>query len=175
MLQGQAGVWAVSSQLAMRGIAPIFPGVDLGYDLALENGLRLQVRTATLTTTGSNKKYPYCAYVFHVRRDCWYAGVGRRRGQYAVTTPFSKVADYFVFWGIDENRFFIVPTTVELKASIYFPKKNFAGNWIQRTQRSTKRLDEKLAAYEDRWDLLDVDAVSTKLLDSVCAEKVKEN
>ena len=164
LLQGQAGVWRVASELGLRGIVPNFPGVDLGYDLILESGLRLQVRSATLTITGSDK-YPYCSYLFSLNRSRWYSGDGKERNTYAAKKPFSAVADYFVLWGIDEGRFFIVPTSTKLK-SIYFPKRNFAGNWIQRKQRSTKRMDDKLGAYEDRWDLLDVADISNKLIES---------
>jgi hypothetical protein len=176
MLQGQAGVWAVASQLALRGLIPMFPGVDVGYDLVLTNGLKLQVRTATLTITGGKReKYPYCAYNFGLRRDCWYLQEKRRRGTYATAKPFSEIADFFVLWGIDENRFFIVPTSVKVK-SIYFPTRDFAGNWIQRKQRSTKRMDDKLQTYESRWDLLDVGAITQNLVDSAvpAATPIKE-
>jgi hypothetical protein len=163
MLQGQAGVWAVASQLALRNIIPMFPGVDVGYDLILENGLKLQVRTSTLSITGP-KKYEYCSYIFGLRRDSWYAAARRKRGEYAVTTPFSEIADYFVLWGIDENRFFIIPTSIETK-SIYFPKRGFESCWTER-KPTTKRLDSKLSRFEDRWDLLDVDQVVRSIEDS---------
>jgi hypothetical protein len=165
MLQGQAGVWAVASKLAMNNVIPLFPGVDLGYDLFLENGLRLQVRSAMLTQTqNENRLYPYLTYIFKLTRDNWYSEERRKKEQHVVTKPFSQVADYFVLWGADENRFFIIPTNIGQK-SIYFPARSYTGNSFVRRVNGA-RLAERLASYEDRWDLLNISDTSKELIES---------
>src|SRR6266446_8977274 len=79
MLQGQAGVWRVSSELALRGLNPHFPGVDHGYDLTVGGGLRLQVKSAHLSF---RKPYPQGAYWFKLGHGPVVSGYNtiKRRG-----------------------------------------------------------------------------------------------
>lgn len=99
---GQAGVYAVASNLLLRGINVMFPAVDSGIDLVAEGGIRIQVKSSRLSV---NKGMPVPAYHFNL--SSWAAGADgkwKRRSR-----SWSEVVDYLVFWGIDENRFWIVP------------------------------------------------------------------
>ncbi len=108
-MQGQAGVYATAAQLLLRGYVPCFPSVDYGFDLALENGLKIQVKSARLRM--SHPSYPEGHYRLEVREGF---KLNAKRGvmNHLVRREprnWKGVADFFVFWCIDENRFFIVP------------------------------------------------------------------
>src|ERR1700692_4998210 len=90
-LQGQAAVWRVASELAMRGHVPCFPGLDVGYDLVLDNGLRLQVKCGTLKHRET--KYRNIGYCFNLRRGAWDSNTKRYSGK--IRRSYSEVADYF--------------------------------------------------------------------------------
>lgn len=108
LLTGQAGVWQVASQLALRGLNPYFPGVDLGCDLLVEGRIRLQVKAASLRK--HERVYPEGAYHFKFWQAAIVTGSNtiRRRGQ----RDYSTCVDYVVLWGVDENRFWIVPASL---------------------------------------------------------------
>lgn len=162
-LQGVAAVWQVASQLALRGHNPLFPGLDEGYDIQLDNGLKLQVKSATITF--KNQGYQHNgAYGFGLRRGAW----DRTKKAYTRNNlrPYSEVADFFVLWGVDENRFFIVPTSHSGKA-IWFVRRGAVSksrNKVFFDKMSQGRLDE----FEDRWDILDINGVQP-LVDSAKA------
>ncbi len=113
LLTGQAGVWQVASQLALRGLNPYFPGVDLGCDLLVEGRIRLQVKAASLRKHA--RVYPDGAYHFKFWQAAIVTGAKniRRRGQ----RDYSAVADFIVLWGVDENRFWIVPASLLARTS----------------------------------------------------------
>ena len=154
-LRGQAAVWRVASELAMRGHIPLFPGLDVGYDLQIDNGLRLQVKSGTLVYRHPAGFKANVGYSFNLRRGAWDNATkqynGRKRRTYA------EVADFFVLWGVEENRFFIVPTSNK-KSSISFCSRETISN-----SRNRSLFDKVTRArrmeYEDRWDLLDVESV----------------
>ena len=100
-LVGQAGVWAVAAQLAVRGLHVHFPGVDYGYDLMVDGGIRIQVKTSRLLSRASRKNGPD-GYSFKF----WSAARSNRGAQ---KRDYSKVCHFVVLWGIDENRFWIAP------------------------------------------------------------------
>src|SRR5437867_747185 len=102
LLQGQAGVYQVASQLCLRGYNPMFPCVDHGADLVLEGGVRLQVKAGKLRYS---KVYPQGAYWFHIERS----RLINRRQIGVKIDDWTVICDFAVFWGIDENRFWIVP------------------------------------------------------------------
>lgn len=113
---GEAGVLRVMSELILRGHSPYKPAVDdHGVDLMLSTGIRIQVKTATLKTKkttlenkGGRKTYETVAY--HLRLGASQVGIGHK---YAPRKKlYSTECDYFVIWGVDENRFWIVPSFV---------------------------------------------------------------
>jgi hypothetical protein len=165
-LQGVAAVWQVASQLALRGHNVLFPGLDEGFDLQLTNGLRLQVKSARLKII-SGVNYPMGAYGFGLRRGAWDSAEKKyKRSNYR---PYSEVADFFVLWGIDENRFFILPTSHARKA-VWFSRKGFESK-SQNAKVFGKISAQRLSDMEDRWDLLDVSGSSEELVESVVAQE----
>ena len=152
-LRAQAAVWIVAGQLALRGHVPMFPGLDVGFDIMLGNGLRIQVKSATLRIQ-SGVNYPDGAYSFALRRGAWDSN--DKRYKRSSLRPYSEVADFFVLWGMDENRFFILPTK-GCKKAIWFSRR---GSISKSNNRKTFDVvtAKRLAEFEDRWDLLDVDS-----------------
>jgi hypothetical protein len=167
-LLGQAGVWSVAAQLALRGIVPAFPGVDHGYDLLLDNGLRLQIKTATLRLYGGDKRY--LAYCFDCRGKKW--NPEKRQVWPTKHKDYANRADFYVLWGVDEDRFWIMPTN-KVKGNIWFPRRDqlhpnrIPGGAMANYQKAIDRLERT----EDRWDLLNTDQVAAELIESVAVEK----
>lgn len=145
-LQGQAGVYQVCAQLALRGINPCVPAVDYGFDIITDTGLRIQVKSAN---GRKHPGFPVSTYCFSVRENFILRSTKAERKK---RRNWLEVCDLFVFWGIDENRFFIVPAD-----SI---QENF---WIQ-FKAGTSR--SPFLKYEDRWDLLDVNEVSGSIVET---------
>jgi hypothetical protein len=176
MMQGQAGVYTVAAQLILRGYRPMFPAVDLGADIILENGLRLQIKTARLTfpVVGRTPHNNYLggAYGFGLRRGDWLSG--ERRWKVRARKGYAEVADFFVLWGIDENRFWVVPTTIKNRV-IWFGRVDHPNNSNNKSYTNKRKLD-RIAQYENRWDLLDVDQSAKEIVESADAvpEEVKE-
>lgn len=198
-LQGQAGVWSVAAQVAMRGHVPCFPGVDYGFDIVLDNGLRLQVKSSRLKY---HPAYPDGAYAFSFRQS--YMALSKNRIRDRSNRDYSKVSDFFVLWGVDENRFWVIPCS-HGKRSIWFGRAVHSTPWldvdkmremrdagmtqeqiaqalgtnqavVSRNLRKTAHLyDEfsqrRLKMFENRWDLLDLNGATAKLVDSVQPHK----
>ncbi len=166
-LRAQAGVWAVASQLALRGHVPCFPGLDVGYDIVLGSGLKLQVKSAALRFN-THMNYPQGAYGFNLRRGAWDSKAKKySRKNYR---SYSEVADFFVLWGVDEDRFFIVPTENSTR-TIWFGPKSYSSNSRNKVLYD-KLTAQRLADMEDRWDLLDVNSTSNALIESATVSEV---
>lgn len=111
LLVGQAGVHRVASELQLRGVGVFFPSVDTGVDLILDNGIRVQVKAASIRVrTRSSKnvdvKFPP-AYWFSLG----WSQQGNRHRPVKRPRDFSEEVDYVVLWGIDEDRFWVVPAS----------------------------------------------------------------
>jgi hypothetical protein len=157
-LQGQAGVWTVAAQLALRGHAPMFASVDYGYDLMLDNGLRIQVKAARLSANVGKLRNRYPGGVYHFNLRC--ANRDANGKLKCMNRDYSKVADFFVFWGIDENRFWILPT------------KGHAGAYFMCSrsplhQSGYHKIKVRNAEWEDNWNALNVESTAEKLIESV--------
>ena len=157
-LRCKAAEWAVASQLALRGHLPMFPPVDLGVDIVLDNGLRLQVKSATLRENntklrGVNKN---CGYMFELRRGAWYPK--EKKYKKSNLRPYSEIADFFVLWGVEENRFFIL-STAHKRQRIWFNSKNAQPSRSQNRRTFDQITEERVKEFEDRWDLLDINSV----------------
>jgi hypothetical protein len=103
---GKAGEHAVASQLFLREMGVLWPLVDTGYDLMTEFGCRVQVK---------------CAHFYHHKTSPRYffpLPKTRRMPNTDKTTKlvarksFAEVCDFVVFWGIEQNRFWIVPAAL---------------------------------------------------------------
>lgn len=170
-LKGQAGVYAVAAQLCLLGHVPYFPAVDHGVDLVMDNGLRLQVKVACLTypncgrINGSSGNYLGGAYGFNLRRGVWEKK--NNRMSRTESRRYEGVADFFALWGIDENRFWIVPTSVKNRV-IWFGRAEHPNGSNNATYTNAIKQKRSLD-YESRWDLLDVNAVVSDLTVTVPA------
>jgi hypothetical protein len=115
---GKAGEHAVAAQLLVRGVHILFPASDYGVDIQAENGCRIQVKSAHLVCTEK---------ALAVRGEGTYSFVLRRRKRMAVSDtrnimrdlpPLSESCDVLALWGIEQNRFWIVPSTVADKTQL---------------------------------------------------------
>ncbi len=97
---GRAGEYSVAAQLLMRGIMVHFPAVDKDVDLIAGNSLRIQVKTSRLSSARGS------GYAF---------GLGQKRLGKTVSCKrlreYVGVVDFLICWGLDENRFWIFPTS----------------------------------------------------------------
>lgn len=107
-LQGQAGVYRVASELLLRGYNPSFPSVDVGADLVVDGGIRIQVKCAHVSY-GRCSTYKKGAYWFKLLgRTAVVTGSNTIRHRAA--RVFSEECDFVILWGIEENRFWVVPS-----------------------------------------------------------------
>ena len=113
LLIGQAGVWRVASMLAVRGFNPHIPGVDFGYDLLLDAGVRIQVKASHLVKT--NGKRGTISYVFRTMKPV--QAIGYKKQLPIRKRTFSDECEFVVFWGIDQDRFWVVPSLTVDNAS----------------------------------------------------------
>lgn len=102
--QGQAGVYQVASQLLLRGFDPCFPASDAhGVDILLESGVKVQVKSANL---GFYERTPNGAYWFNFGKTVFATKTGGLRKE---KRNYSSQCDFVILWGIDDNKFWIVP------------------------------------------------------------------
>jgi hypothetical protein len=109
LMIGQAGVFRVASALLLKGHVPSFPSVDTGVDILLDNGLRIQVKSRNMQTT--HPSYPLGFYNFSVKEN-----------NRDVVRDWTKIVDFIVFWGINEDRYFIVPASEAVQNFTISPK-----------------------------------------------------
>lgn len=125
MIQGRAAEHRVAAEVLLRGHIPAFPEVDFGFDMVLDNTLRIQVKSARLQ---KHPQYPLGVYRFSFRRDMVGKSVGpegkKQYRKYLRSEPrdYKKVADFFVLWGIDEDRFWIIPCSNKPRDLFIFTK-----------------------------------------------------
>lgn len=104
ILQGQAGVHRVASELMLRGYHVCFPAADLhGIDLMLESGVRIQVKSANM---GFYERTPYGAYWFNFGQSKYNDDLKKI---VKVKRDYSSQCDFVVLFGIDESKFWVVP------------------------------------------------------------------
>jgi hypothetical protein len=119
LAQGQAGVYTVAAQLLLRGHNPSFPAVDIGYDLIADGCVKVQVKCAHLTFSSNYHKTGCYAFKLATRTV---VKAGRIRG--TVSRVFSEECDFVALWGIEENRFWIIPAAVlDNKMGVYVGPK----------------------------------------------------
>jgi hypothetical protein len=137
---GQAGVYRVASELALRKMEVYFPSVDVGIDLLTGNGKRLQIKTATLRDRLTGRGY-------YISLGWGQRGSNQRAVRRA--RKYSEEVDLVVIWGVDEDRFWIAPATIFdsgqcllLRPGRTEPANNATG------------FAKAVYTYEDRWDLI---------------------
>lgn len=93
----------VASELMRRGLGVALPLIDLGYDLLLEHGVRIQVRSCHRRVLGHGKMLNYFLLptVRRVANSQSYKNFYDRKP--------SDEYDFCVAWGVDEDRFWVIP------------------------------------------------------------------
>ena len=180
--QGQAGVYQVLAELILRGFRPYLPASDIGVDILLEQGIRIQVKTTMRPSTHHRLRDGTFLFSLAPARQ-----VGPNNTVKLVPARvFSGTCDFVVMWAIEPNRFWIVPSAVldgrhtatispvrqwrdfdkaqvetmkaqGLSISEIARQLGVAPRTVTRRQttfQSLKRKDANLQSYEDRWDLI---------------------
>lgn len=108
---GQRGEYRVIDELLVRGFVPCMPAVDIGFDLVLPSGVRIQVKSSKLVTR-DGYRYKQKVYQFMLsQRRTLHRGSKSIKQEYAARLRrFSDVCDFVILWGSDEDRFWIVPS-----------------------------------------------------------------
>jgi len=151
-LDGMAGTFAVCEQLCRYGHTPFMPSVDFGVDVMLDNGLKIQVKSGRCR---NHPGYSNGVYAFDIRR-----GWTRVKGE-IVAHPkdrdYRDSCDFVIFFGVDERRFFIIPSVEINSHAIWIPRR---GN---REFKRAKSIAKSMMKFEDAWHLLDVNATLSDL------------
>jgi hypothetical protein len=126
-LTGKAGEHAVAAQLLLRDVVPFWPSVDRGCDLITENYCRLQVKSAHLYHHKNGPRYFFpLPKMRRVPNSDTTAKLIARKS-------FVESCDFVIFWGIEQNRFWIVPATlcdqvVGVELGIESTQRRFVGS-----------------------------------------------
>lgn len=102
-LTGKAGEYAVAAQILLHDTAILWPAVDVGCDLMTETGCRIQVKCAHLYNHPDGPRYHFP--LPKTRR----LPNSDKTTKLVVRKTFVTVCDFVVFWGIEQNRFWITP------------------------------------------------------------------
>ena len=102
---GRAGEYATAAQLLSRGIMVHFPAVDKDVDLIAGNSIRIQVKTSRRAV------YRNSGYVFGL--GC--KRIGKHASKSKYLRDYSKVVDFLVCCGLDDNKFWVLPAGVLAK------------------------------------------------------------
>jgi hypothetical protein len=147
---GRAGELTVAAQLLLRDISVFFPHVDTGCDLMTESGCRLQVKCAHLY---SHKNGPRYSFPLPKTRRIPNSD---KTTKLITRKSFAEVCHFVVFWGIEQNRFWVVPanlcdevTGVELGLENNY--KRFAGSLAD--MREMKRLGYSVGKIAKHYDM----------------------
>ena len=111
-LTGKAGEHAVAAQLMVRGVGVLFPASDYGVDLQTANGCRIQVKSAHMACTEKMlQARGEGSYSFPLKRSKRMM-TSDTKNELRQLPPFSETCDILALWGIEQNRFWIVPASV---------------------------------------------------------------
>lgn len=117
-MTGKAGEYAVAAQLILRGVEIYFPCTDFGVDILTDSGCRIQVKTSHLVCTPKMiEKRGEGQYSYPLRR-MRRLPVSDNKSKMVPLAPLSAICDFLVLWGIDQNRFWIVPSKVADKTQV---------------------------------------------------------
>lgn len=192
LMIGQAMVYRVAAELLLRGHVPYFPSVDSGIDILIDNGLRIQVKSRTLSMT--HPAYPKGVYPFSTKENSRSGKWGNRK------RDWSKICDFIIYVGIDEMRYFVTPSDQQQHSFWIQPKEStlycvsveamrtlrakgmtfqsigdqlgVSERTVARNIRQASKLNSEggnrhLASFEDRWDLLDINRALNKIESAV--------
>lgn len=105
-------MYRVLSELILRGHSPYIPiADDHGVDILLPTGIRIQVKTANLITR-KLKHQRGVTESTRYRLSLGWTRVGAKQKAVKRKRKYSDECDYFVIFGVQENRFWIVPSFI---------------------------------------------------------------
>lgn len=147
LLLGQAGVYRVLAELLRREVNAYLPAVDVGVDILTVRGIRIQVKATRLRTQNAKNIAMRGPAYFFAPSIKFRGSPERRRREYRFR-KFSEEVDFVVFWGVDEDRFWVVPATLadHLTGLRLRPAR------YEATQKGSHT--SAVYAHENRWDLL---------------------
>jgi len=146
---GKAGELRVRSELILHGFSPATFDNDDGTDIIVgESGKKIQVKCSTRPQ--NNKNYGW-KYSFTIGQTRFRNGVkGRYERVYSRKNYIGK-ADYFVFWCIEDDIFYVIPEDIigeKISFVVPTPTEN-------RTYRINDRKSKsKYEVYKNAWHLL---------------------
>lgn len=128
---GLSAEFRVMSELLIRGHNPAKSYLDNGADLILDNGIRIEVKSAHRNNYRKKNVKPPC-YLFS------FLGGSRNK-------KVMKDFDYAICWALNDDLFYIIPS------------KEINGIAVQITDTSNKyRKDKsKYSKYKNAWKLLE--------------------
>lgn len=110
---GKAGEYATAAQLLIKQCPICWPAVDEGFDLLTNNGCRIQVRTTHILSPKHQSAGSYWFSFAKIRHiNTLSTGVTKRIKK----KKMSAVCDIVVCYGIEQNRFWIIPSVLCDKA-----------------------------------------------------------
>ena len=133
---GKAGELRVASELLLRGIDVYLPCGDFGIDLILQNGLKIQVKTANKSRHG---KYQYYTFNFH----SW-----RKVGKHYIPHNLEDI-DFIVLWLLGTERFFIIPAS-QIRGKYSVRLGQVRSDYVKEHNRK----ESQYLKYENKWELL---------------------
>lgn len=147
---GKAGELRVRSELLLRGLIPASFDLDVGTDIVLDNGKKIQVKTS-LKPIYSKKDYSW-RYSFSVRAQQFRSdGKGKYERKHTKQN-YQGLADYFVFWLVEQDVFYIVPENeIGAKVSIVIATPNNERTYKKHTWKESTSKYEK---YKNNWEQL---------------------
>ena len=149
-LIGKAGELRVRSELLLRGFMPAVFDQDMGADIVLSNGKKLQVKTS-LKPINSKKDYSW-RYSFNVRQSQFRPkenGLYERR---QTRESYEGEVDFFVFWCVENDVFYIIPEgEVGGKISLVIPTPSKKRKYKKHTWKQSESKYEK---YKNNWEQL---------------------
>lgn len=109
---GKAGEYSVAAQLIIRGAEIYFPASDRGVDIMTSRGCRIQVKSAHISSSPKMvKQHGEGAYLFPLHQTRRHP-ISDSRIRIVKRPRPSEYCDVMVFWGIEQNRFWIVPSVL---------------------------------------------------------------
>jgi hypothetical protein len=149
-LIGKAGELRVRSELLLRGLSGAAFDQDMGVDVIVSNGKRLQIKTA-IKPSLDKKAYSW-RYSFSIRQP-QVRGIGD--GLYSRKynkRDYSEVVDYFVLWCVEDNVFYIIPEgQIGAKVSIAIATPERLRTYkLNKKFKSTSKYEQ----YKNNWEQL---------------------
>lgn len=147
---GKAGELRVRAELLLRGMAAAVFDQDMGTDIVLGNGNKIQVKTATKPLL--DKKAYSWRYSFSIRgTQVRNAGNGVYEKKY-MKKDYKGKADFFVLWCVYDDVFYIIPEKeigAKISIAVVTPDR------LRKYQRrNVFKSTSKYEKYKNNWELL---------------------